>query len=158
VICAAAIAPALVKIGIPLLPAHLFLLYYASISAITPPVAVASYAAAGIAGENAMKVGLTAVKLAISGFALPFVFVLNGDYLHLGFDLKTLFTYASAFAVCYSLSIAVQGWTERKISLFERLLYGAIIAAAIQSGFLISAIGIAVFIVLFFRGNTRIAL
>ena len=151
VICAAAIAPALIKIGIPSLAAHLFLLYYASISAITPPVAVASYAAAGIAGENAMKVGMTAVKLAISGFALPFVFVLNADYLHLGFDLKTLFTYASAFAVCYSLSIAVQGWTDRKISVFERLIYAGIIATAIQSGYLISAIGIGVFVFLFFR-------
>ncbi|MEG2679050.1 MAG: TRAP transporter fused permease subunit, partial [Oscillospiraceae bacterium] len=66
IICATAIAPALIKIGVDPLAAHLFLLYFASISAITPPVAVASYAAAGIAEENALKVGTTAVKLGIA--------------------------------------------------------------------------------------------
>ena len=58
IVCATAIAPALTGLGLPILAAHLFLLYFASISAITPPVAVASYAAAGIAEENPMKVGL----------------------------------------------------------------------------------------------------
>ncbi|MDR1624973.1 MAG: TRAP transporter fused permease subunit, partial [Spirochaetia bacterium] len=109
IICATAIAPALIKIGIPALPTHLFLLYFASISAITPPVAVASYAAASIAEANPLRVGLTAVKLGIAGFALPFTFVLNMDYLHMGFDVLTLFTWVSAFTVCYSVAVALQG-------------------------------------------------
>jgi TRAP transporter 4TM/12TM fusion protein len=151
IICATAIAPALVKIGIPILPAHLFLFYFASISAITPPVAVACYAAAAIANENAIKIGLTAVKLGIAGFIMPFVFVMNMDYLHFSFDILTIFTWISAFIVCYSGAIVIQSFNERKISWIERLLYCIVIYSAIQSGYLISAIGWILFSVLYWR-------
>ncbi|MDR1179385.1 MAG: TRAP transporter fused permease subunit [Spirochaetales bacterium] len=150
IICATAIAPALIKIGIPALPAHLFLLYFASISAITPPVAVASFAAAGIAEENALKVGMSAVRLGVAGFALPFTFVLNPDYLHFGFDLLTLFTWISAAVVCYSAAIAMQGFVEQKITILERLLYCGVIVSAIQSSYYLSAAGWIVFGLLFF--------
>ncbi|MDR1932237.1 MAG: TRAP transporter fused permease subunit [Spirochaetales bacterium] len=150
IICATAIAPALIKIGIPPLPAHLFLLYFASLSAITPPVAVASFAAAGIAEENALKVGLCAVKLGIAGFALPFTFVLNSDYLHFGFDAVTLFTWISAAIVCYSAAIAMQGFVEQKITTAERLLYCVVIVTAIRSSFSLSLFGWLLFGLLFF--------
>jgi TRAP-type uncharacterized transport system fused permease subunit len=150
IICATALAPALIKIGIAPLPAHLFLLYFSSISAITPPVAVASYAAASIAEENALKVGLTAVKLGIAGFALPFTFVLNTDYLHMGFDVLTLFTWISSFTVCYSAAIAIQGYVEQKITIIERLLYCAVIVMAIQTNYYLSFSGWVLFAVLFF--------
>jgi TRAP transporter 4TM/12TM fusion protein len=149
IICATAIAPALVKIGIPVLPAHLFLFYFSCISAITPPVAVASYAASGIADENALKIGLTAVKLGIAGFVLPFTFALNPDYLHIGFDPLTLFTWISAFVVCYSAAITIQGFTEQRITLVERLLYCVVIFTAIQSSFVISALGWLLFVTLY---------
>jgi TRAP transporter 4TM/12TM fusion protein len=150
IICATALAPALVKIGIPVLAAHLFLLYFASISAITPPVAVASYAAAGIAEENALKVSVSAVRLGVAGFALPFAFVLNPDYLHFGFDLTTFFTWVSALVVCYSTAIALQGYVEQKISAVERILYCAVIVSAIQSNYYFSLAGWILFAVLFF--------
>jgi len=151
IICATAIAPALTKIGIPVLSAHLFLLYFACISAITPPVAVASYAAAGIAEENPMKVGTTAVKLGIAGFALPFTFALNPDYLHFGFDLQTLVTWISAAVICYSAAVAVQGYVEQRITLVERLLFLVVIVCAIQSGWIISMVGWMMFAFLYFR-------
>ena len=150
IICATAIAPAFVKMGIPVLPAHLFLLYFSCLSAITPPVAVASYAAASIAEENPLKVSLTAVKLGIAGFALPFTFVLNPDYLHVGFDTLTLFTWISAFTVCYSVVIAIQGYVEQKITIIERLLYCAVIVMAIQTSYLFSVCGWVLFAVLYF--------
>lgn len=150
IICATAIAPALIKIGVPALPAHLFLLYYACISAITPPVAVASYAAAGLAEENSMKVGLTAVKLGIAGFVLPFTFAINADYLHFGFDFLTLSTWISAFVVCYAAAIAIQGYVEQRITLLERALYMAVIFTAIQSDFLMSVLGWILFAALYF--------
>jgi TRAP transporter 4TM/12TM fusion protein len=149
IISATAVAPALVKIGVPVLAAHLFILYFASISSITPPVAVASYAAAGIAEENALKVSLSAVKLGVAGFALPFTFALNPDYLHFGFDLLTLFTWVSAFAVCYSAAIVLQGYVEQKITIAERVLYCAVIVTAIQSSYAISLAGWILFAVLF---------
>jgi TRAP transporter 4TM/12TM fusion protein len=149
IICATAIAPALIKIGIPVLAAHLFLFYFSCISAITPPVAVASYAASGIAGENAFKIGLTAVKLGAAGFVLPFTFVLNPDYLHLGFDVLTLFTWISAFVVCYSAAVIIQGWTEQRITVIERILFCAVIVTSIQSSFIISAVGWLLFVALY---------
>jgi TRAP transporter 4TM/12TM fusion protein len=149
IICATAIAPALVKIGIPVIAAHLFLFYFSCISAITPPVAVASYAASGIADENAFKIGLTAVKLGIAGFVLPFTFALNPDYLHLGFDSLTLFTWISAFVVCYSAAIILQGFTERKISIIERFLFCVVVFTSIQSSFVISVAGWLLFAALY---------
>lgn len=155
IICATAIAPALVQLGIPKLSAHLFLLYFASISAITPPVAVASYAAASIAEENAVKVGMTGVKLGIAGFVLPFTFALNPDYLHFGFDLLTFFTWVSAFVVCYAAAIAVQGYTEVKITLWERLLCLVSIGTAIQSNYIISLVGWGIFAFVCFKNNKK---
>ena len=69
--------PAIAKLGIPVLLVHLFVLYYGVLSNITPPVAVAAYAAAPIAGANPMTTGVQAVRLAIVGFVIPFVLIYN---------------------------------------------------------------------------------
>lgn len=145
IVCATAIAPALTGLGVPVLAANLFLLYFASLSAITPPVAVASYAAAGIAEENPVKLGLTAVKLGITGFILPFAFALNPDYITFRFDLQTLMTWLSGLVVACSLAIAFQGYVERKISLEERALYLGIICLVIVPYFWSSLAGIGLF-------------
>lgn len=70
-------APALEKLGVPALSAHLFVLYFGVAADLTPPVALAAYAGAGIAGSNPFKTGFTAVKLAIAGFVVPYIFVYN---------------------------------------------------------------------------------
>ena len=149
IVCATAIAPALTGLGLPILAAHLFLLYFASISAITPPVAVASYAAAGIAEENPMKVGLQAVKLGITGFILPFAFALNPDYITFGWNLQTLLTWISGMVVCYSLAIMLQGYVESRITVLERLAYLAVIVLAITPYMLNSLIGFVLFAALY---------
>ena len=69
--------PAIAKLGIPELLVHLFVLYYGVLSNVTPPVAVAAYAAAPIAGANPMTTGVQAVRLAIVGFVIPFVLIYN---------------------------------------------------------------------------------
>jgi TRAP transporter 4TM/12TM fusion protein len=74
---AALVAPILRKFGLPEFQTHLFMLFYACLSAITPPVAVANFAAAAIAGVNPMAIGPYAVKLAIGGFVVPFFFLFN---------------------------------------------------------------------------------
>lgn len=149
IVCATAIAPALTGLGLPILAAHLFLLYFASISAITPPVAVASYAAAGIAEENPMKVGLQAVKLGITGFILPFAFALNPDYITFGWNLQTLLTWISGMVVCYSLAIMLQGYVEEKITVLERLAYLVVIMLAITPHMIYSLIGFVLFAALY---------
>lgn len=145
IVCATAIAPALTGLGVPVLAANLFLLYFASLSAITPPVAVASYAAAGIAEENPVKLGLTAVKIGITGFILPFTFALNPDYITFHFDIQTLMTWLSGLVVAYSLAIAFQGYVEKKITLVERAVYLGIICLVIVPNFWSSLTGIVLF-------------
>ena len=149
IVVATAIAPALVKLGLPVLAAHLFLLYFACISAITPTVAVASYAAAGIAEENPMKVGWTAVKLGITGFILPFAFAFNTDYITFKMDLQTLLTWLSGFVICYSLAIVLQGYVEKKITIIERILYLVVIVLTIPPHAATSVAGIILFTILY---------
>lgn len=74
-------APALVNLGVPTLAAHLFIFYFAVISMITPPVALASYAAASIGEADLWKTGVTGMKIALPGFLIPFIFVYDGGIL-----------------------------------------------------------------------------
>lgn len=70
-------APALVELGVPAIAAHMFCFYFAMFANLTPPVALASFAAAGLSGGNPMKTGVASVKLALAGFIIPFMFVYN---------------------------------------------------------------------------------
>ncbi|MDO8794099.1 MAG: TRAP transporter large permease subunit [Vicinamibacterales bacterium] len=75
ILTAVVAGPALVGLGVPVIAAHLFIVYFAVLSAITPPVAVAAFAAAGITGGSANAIGYKAVKLGVVAFIVPFVFV-----------------------------------------------------------------------------------
>jgi TRAP-type uncharacterized transport system fused permease subunit len=78
-----------------------------------------------------MKVSMSAFKLGITGFILPFAFAFNPDYLTIGFNLTTLVTMVSAVVVSYSVAIFLQGYVEKKTPVWERLLYLGIAAVAI---------------------------
>ncbi|MFO0987029.1 MAG: TRAP transporter fused permease subunit [Alphaproteobacteria bacterium] len=121
---AALLAPTLIqKFGLPEMQAHLFMLYFACLSAITPPVAVANFAAGAIAGANPMALGPYAVKLAIGGFVLPFFFLFNpGLNLQGGFGaIAPAVAFGTALVVFGSY--AMQGWFgRRRIGAIERLL------------------------------------
>lgn len=103
-------APALLALHIPLLPAHLFIVYFASMSAITPPVAVAAFAAASIARANPIAVGFVACRVGIVAFVLPIVFASQPAMLLIG-DVETIVT-TIAFVTMGALSlvIAFEGW------------------------------------------------
>jgi TRAP transporter 4TM/12TM fusion protein len=95
-IAAILVAPALQELGIPALAAHLFIFYFAILSMVTPPVALASYAAAGLSGANLWNCGLVAFALAIPGFLIPYAFtidqaiLLQGDALHIAHVVGTV--------------------------------------------------------------------
>ncbi len=74
-------APALIQLGIPVLAAHMFVFYFGIIADVTPPVALAAYAGAGISGGNALMTGVNASKLAIAAFIIPYMFVLSPELL-----------------------------------------------------------------------------
>jgi len=84
IITATLAVPTLVKLGVPLMAAHMFALYFAIISVITPPVAVAAYGAAGIAGANMWKTGITATQLGIVAYVVPYMFAYNPALLLMG--------------------------------------------------------------------------
>ncbi|MDO8957692.1 MAG: TRAP transporter permease, partial [Deltaproteobacteria bacterium] len=84
IVMAALLVPGLIKLGIVPIAAHMFAFYYAIISAITPPVALAVYAGAGLAGSNMWKTGLAAVRIGAPGFIIPFMFVYEPSLLFVG--------------------------------------------------------------------------
>jgi TRAP transporter 4TM/12TM fusion protein len=120
---AALLAPILRQFNLPEFQVHLFMLFYACLSAITPPVAVANFAAAAIAGVNPTSLGPYAVKLAIGGFVVPFFFLFNpgltvhgtlGDIV-LDCILGTVCTVCASFALHGMLGLKDLGWALRAV-------------------------------------------
>ncbi|MGJ8585645.1 MAG: TRAP transporter permease [Marinosulfonomonas sp.] len=109
-VAASVVAPGLVQLGIPALTAHFFVFYFAVVSAITPPVALASYAAAGISGANPMATSVASFKIGISAFIVPFMFFYNGAILFDGTWFEILRAGATATFGVFLLSSGVQGW------------------------------------------------
>lgn len=109
-VAAAVVAPGLIDLGIPQLTAHFFVFYFAVISAITPPVALASYAAAGISGANPLETSVASFKIGIAAFIVPFMFFYNSAILMDGSVLEILIAGASAIFGVFLLSSGVQGW------------------------------------------------
>lgn len=114
-------APALYQMGVPLMSAHLFCLYFGVLADVTPPVALATYAAAGIAGSNAMKTGFTALVTAMAGFVVPYMFIYNPHLLFQGNILQIGLAFITALMGIIGLSAGVQGYYIAPLSLIERL-------------------------------------
>jgi TRAP transporter 4TM/12TM fusion protein len=126
IMVAALAVPALVEMGVVPLAAHLFAFYFACISAITPPVAIAAYAGAGLAGAPAMKTGWMSVRLAAAGFIVPYMFVYGPQLLLLGDWSRILLASGTALIGCYALGAAITGWLRRATAIWERVvLFGA---------------------------------
>ncbi|WP_421881336.1 TRAP transporter permease [Pacificispira sp.] len=109
-VAASVVAPGLVDLGIPQLTAHFFVFYFAVVSAITPPVALASYAAAGISGANAMETSVASFKIGVAAFIVPFMFFYNSAILMDGTWMEITRAAATAIVGVFLLSAGVQGW------------------------------------------------
>lgn len=119
---AALIIPTLIKMGVVKMAAHMFALYYGCLSAITPPVAIGAYAAAGLADANPMKTGFTAWRLGLAGFIVPFMFVYAPEILLEGPPILILSTSCSALIGIFCLASSVEGWLYTKENWIQRLL------------------------------------
>ncbi len=147
IVQAALLIPALIKLGVPVIAAHLFVFYFAIISAITPPVAMAVYAAAGISGSNIWKTGLAAMKAGATGFIVPFMFVYGPSLLLLGSPMGILTTVFSASIGVVLLSAGLMGWLFKEATLLERaLLIGGAICL-IKPGLMTDAVGMSLLII-----------
>lgn len=124
-IAAAVVAPGLIRMGVEPLVAHMFIFYYAVLSAITPPVALASFAAAGLARGNLWGTSLTALKFGMATFIVPYMFYLNPALLAQGPLLAVAQAFLTAFLGVVLLACATEGWLAGRLSLPLRVACGA---------------------------------
>ena len=114
------IVPALVRMGAPELASHMFAFYFGILANVTPPVALAAYAAASIAGADLNKTGFEAMKLALAGFVVPFIFVYDPALLMAGSWTAIAMVSVTTLVAVVMLSAGVEGWFGRTIGLPTR--------------------------------------
>ena len=117
------IGPRLAELGFSLMGSHLFLIYYAVLSAITPPVAVAAYAASAIARENPLIIAAYATRIAVVAFILPFIFVYSPALL---MDDTIIMICGVTIVTCVAiimLSVGIEGYMIANLTNIERLVF-----------------------------------
>ncbi len=148
-IMAATCAPILVRMGVPAIAAHFFVFYFGIVADLTPPVALAAYAGAAIAQANPMKTALTATKLAIAAFIVPYVFALNPAMLFVdttAFEVVSICV--TSFVGIFAISAALQGYMVKSMAWYERILGAAAGLLLIDPNPITDVIGIGVFAVI----------
>jgi len=116
------VAPALTRLGVPAIVAHMFIFYYGLVSAITPPVALAAYAAASISGGDANKTAFEAVRLGFVKLLVPFLFATMPGLLMIGSSFEITLSALLATIGIVGLTIAFAGWLVRPLGVGERLV------------------------------------
>jgi len=142
-IMAATCAPILVKMGVPMIAAHFFVFYFGIVADLTPPVALAAYAGAAIAQANPMKTALTATKLAIGAFIVPYVFALNPAMLFVdtnAFEVITI-CITSFIGIC-AISAALEGYLLTHMSWPQRIMSALGGLLLIYPGLVTDAVGL----------------
>jgi TRAP transporter 4TM/12TM fusion protein len=123
IVTSTVIGPALVKLGVPPLAAHLFIFYFGIMADITPPVCMASITAAGIASASSYKTGLWGFFLAIPAFIVPYLFIYTPQIIMSGSGPVQIILYSSAVALAvYCLCSSFHGWLLRPLGAFDRAL------------------------------------
>lgn len=149
------VSPALIEMGVPPIAAHLFPFYFAIISAITPPVAVASYTAAGIANANPWSTGMKGIRLALPALVIPFIFVTQPSLLFLGTPLEIVTTIVVSVAAVVCLAAVTVGYFLGRLNVFARivlavtafmLLVPATASIFMVSGLVINLVGVALLV------------
>ncbi len=119
------VGPVLAKYGLSDMTANMFLLYFSVLSASTPPVAVAAYAASAISGGNPITIASKATRLSIAAFIVPFTFAYSPELLLIGGIPRIAVAIVTAVIGIYLVGIAVEGYWNREVSVWSRLLLGA---------------------------------
>jgi len=123
IIMATLIAPALVKVGVAPMAAHMFLLYFGIMSMVTPPVALSAFAAANIAGSDVDKTGWTATRIGWAAYIVPFLFALSPSLLMKGEPLAIVWAVISASLGIWLGTVGVVGFLRKEISPVSRALF-----------------------------------
>jgi TRAP transporter 4TM/12TM fusion protein len=147
IVQAALLIPALIKLNVPTIAAHMFVFYFAIISAITPPVAMAVYAAAGISGSNLWKTGLEAMRIGATGFIVPFMFVYGPSLLLIGSTGIIITTIISSSIGVIALSAGLMGWFLKEATILERLMLVIGALLLIKPGLYTDAVGLVLLVI-----------
>ena len=122
-IMAATCAPILVQMGVPMIAAHFFVFYFGIVADLTPPVALAAYAGAAIAGANPMKTAVTSTKLAIGAFIIPYVFALNPAMLFINTNAwQVILICITSLVGMFAVSASLEGYFLHHMKWFERII------------------------------------
>jgi len=122
-IMAATCAPILTRMGVPMVAAHFFVFYFGIVADLTPPVALAAYAGAAIAQGNPMKTAITATKLAIGAFIVPYVFAMNPQMLFIDTTAwEVVQICVTSLVGIFGVSAALEGYFMHRMSWYERLI------------------------------------
>lgn len=124
VLLAALVAPALIQVGIPPIAAHLYVLYFGMMSMITPPIALAAFAAASIARASAMKTGWAAMKFGWSAYVIPVLFVFSPTLLMIGAPFDIALAILTATVGVWLVSAALAGYFVGRLNAAVRTLFG----------------------------------
>ena len=151
IITASIAAPALAKLGVAPGAAHMFSFYYAMFANLTPPVALASFAAAGLSGGDPMKTGIASVKLAIAGFIVPFMFVYSPQLMLIDTTLlEGVWVALTACLGVFLIGVAVEGYFKAPVAWWLRLVIAVGALSLMKPGLETDAIGIAMLALLYF--------
>lgn len=148
-ISASVLAPALIQLNVSPIAAHLFIFYFACLSAITPPVALASFAAAAIANAKTWEVGWQGMKFALAGFLIPYMFVYGPAMVLEGSPMEITLAVITGILGTMSLAAAVQGWLLRRARTTERILLFIAALALIKPGWATDVAGIGLLSIVF---------
>ncbi|MFA6911467.1 MAG: TRAP transporter permease, partial [Candidatus Cloacimonadaceae bacterium] len=143
-------APALFKLGVPAKAAYMFVFYFGIAADLTPPVALAAYAGSGIAGSDPMKTGITAFKLALAGFLIPYIYVYNPMLLFIDVvPLQMIQAIFTALLGVFLLSMFTIGYFKAPIPWYLRLVAFAGALGLLIPGTMSDGGGIAVFVLIY---------
>lgn len=146
IITATMAAPALAEMGIPPLVSHMFVFYFGMLANLTPPVALAAFAGAGIAGGNTTQTGIQAVKIALAGFVVPYIFAFNNSLLLIDTTIvEASVVIVTAVIGVFALGVGVEGYLFRATNKVVRLLFFVSAFALIIPGIETDIIGIVTF-------------
>jgi TRAP transporter 4TM/12TM fusion protein len=143
-ICASVLAPALIQMNVPELAAHLFIFYFACLSALTPPVALASFAAAAIANAKTWEVGWQGMRFAIAGFLIPYMFVLGPAMVLEGTPFEIVMVVITGTIGVIALAGSVQNWLLTRCLVWERVALFIAAITLIKPGWITDLIGAAI--------------
>lgn len=150
IVLATIAAPAIQSFGVPMLAAHLFIMYFGILADLTPPVALAAYAAAGIARAEPNATGFMAVKLALAGFIIPYIFCYNPALLMIdASNLQIAFYVGTAIIGIAALSFASVGYWLRNLFIWERLIMVGAAISLITPGISTDAVGLGLMLLVY---------